>query len=72
MTFDEAYNKIKENVQEEIVKEKIKTISKEFNENLKNYNFQGLCAKSVGLIWKNYLTRIHQGPKLYFRLNVVP
>jgi len=36
MTFDEAYNKIKENVQEEIVKEKIKTISKEFNENLKN------------------------------------
>ena len=36
MTCDEAYNKIKENVQEEIVKEKIKTISKEFNENLKN------------------------------------
>ena len=31
----------------------------------KNCQFWGLCAKSVGQIWKNYLTRIYQGPKLY-------
>ena len=35
-------------------------------------NFQMLIAKYVQQIWKNYLARIYQGPKLYFRLNARP